>query len=555
MSEKITKDDKVEQVFPAPSFREKQKPAVEEITKGFENGADVVLFDAPPGMGKSVCLYSVLEYFGEESFYLTPLKVLQDQLINDEFMGNDLVDIRGRANYSCILPDAEPGTTVDKAKCQKDSSFDCDIKDSCPYYAQKMEAISHDKTVMNLSYFMAEGRVDPAADLSFGSRPYIIIDEVQGLEDWALNFVGFTLSKFNLPNSIQDSFDFPDEEKCENLEYMVKVIEDQIVPAVEEAVNALQGIPNFSDDELDELERLSKFQQKVDRFLRDVRENHWTSSYEYVIRKNRDNYKKVTFEPVRVGRFLDDLVWSRGEKFILSSATIPKGNWIEHMGLGDKRIKRVRAPSTFPVENRPIITGHTVGKMTYNKREENMPDAVAKVKKMSDHHEGEKGLVHCRGYNYIKLFRQAARNNGYEDWYRNNVYEQDRNNREESLEDWINSDKQLFMSVNMTEGIDLKGDKCRWQVVLKGEYPNMGSDRVSHIVNELEDWTWYNNKAVIALEQAYGRAVRSKDDEAIMYILDDSVINMIKMNAELFHGWFLEAIKDMPIDPERAGGG
>jgi Rad3-related DNA helicase len=545
-------DERVEQSFPAPEFREKQKPAISAIVEFFEDGGDVVLLDAPPGMGKSIVLYTALDVLGGSAFYATPLKVLQEQLVNDEFIGNDVIEIMGRNNYECILPDADPGTTVDKGKCQKEAEFECPVKMECPYYAQKRRALEHNKTVMNLSYLMAEGMVDPAAENSFGNRDYVVIDEVQGLENWALNFVGFTLSKFTIPNVIEDSFELPDEDKCEDLGYMVQWIQEEVVDAVQEAMSYYQQLPQIDDDSLDEFERLKKFDKKVRRFLEDVKNNHWTANYDLQIRKNRPNYKKIKFEPIQVGRFLDNLVWNRGEKFILSSATIPKGDWLERVGLGDKSVRRIKTGSVFPVENRPIMMNHTVGKMTYNKREENMPDAVEKVKQISEHHDGERGIIHCRGYNYIEMFRRAATNAGLGSWYRENVAEQDRSRREESLQEWLAGDKQIFMSVNMTEGIDMKYDKCRWQAILKAEYPNMQSERVDYIVNELGDWDWYNNEAIIALEQAYGRAVRAKDDEAVMYILDKSVEKMIRINAELCHEWFLEAIEGMSVDPSRA---
>ena len=545
-------DERVESSFPAPSFRKKQKTAIKEIVKGLEGDSDIILLDAPPGMGKSIVLYTALDAYGGSAFYATPLKVLQEQLVEDDFIGNDVIEIMGRSNYNCILPDADPDTTVDKGKCQKDSSFECPVKDECPYYKQKSMALNHDKTVMNLSYMMAEGMVDPAAENSFGNRDVAVIDEVQGLEDWALNFVQFTLSKFTIPNEISNNFELPSEEKCKDVDYMVGFMQDELLPLVDQAMNYYQGLPSIGDDELDELERLKKFDSKIRRFMEDVKENHWVATYDYNIRKNRDNYKKVTFTPITVGRFLDNLIWNRGDKFILSSATIPKGNWLDEIGLSNKSVKRISVGSQFPVENRPIVMNHTVGKMTYKEREDNMPEAVEKVAAISEHHDGEKGMIHCRGYNYIEMFRRNARNNGYSDWYRDNVHEQDKFNREESMEEWVDNDKQIFMSVNMTEGVDLKGDKCRWQVILKAEYPNMQDERVSYRVNEMGDWDWYNNKAVIALEQAYGRAVRSKEDSAIMYILDESVRNMIKMNAELCHEWFLEAIEGMAVDPSRA---
>jgi len=139
----------------------------------------------------------------------------------------------------------------------------------------------------------------------------------------------------------------------------------------------------------------------------------------------------------------------------------------------------------------------------------------------------------------------------------------------------------VFLSVAMDEGVDLDGDKCRWQVLAKTLYKHMGDKRTRYrvlvrgkcqvcdhaeefwdedIPNECPnctssgfggEWDWYNRHAAIQIQQAYGRAVRGPEDHAIFYILDESAIGLIRRNAELFNEWFLEAIDDMRIDPSR----
>jgi len=147
--------------------------------------------------------------------------------------------------------------------------------------------------------------------------------------------------------------------------------------------------------------------------------------------------------------------------------------------------------------------------------------------------------------------RMALNNNGHRKWVRENVMVQDRYNREESLEEWIESDKQVFLSVAMDEGIDLDGDKARFQVLAKTLYPHMGDKRVDYRINELNDWNWYNRSAAIQIQQSYGRGVRSPEDEAVFYILDSSAVGLIQRNADLFNKWFLEAVQGVSVDPDR----
>jgi len=536
-------DTAFDSAFPAEEPRENQKPVVKESLKAFlEDDMEVVMIDAPPGFGKSITLYTLLKMLDGDAYYATPLKSLQEQLVEDDFIGSHMTEIMGRNNYPCILPEAEPGTTVDVAKCQRDSDFECDIKDSCPYYSQKGKAIADDIAVVNMSYLMSVPITMQDDDGQFSPRDVMVIDECQNIENWAISFVGVTFSKNVTPDELWKKIEWPSD--CDDVEYSewVEFLREEVLRKAVEMREYYQGLPIKGEDDVKELEKVDNLIRKIERFLEDQEDNHWVSQYDVDINKNEPNDPKLKFKPIKVGRFLDDLLWSKTDKIVLSSATIPKGDWLSEIGLGDARVKRLNIPSPFPVDNRPIITSESVGKMTYSEREENMPDMVRKVKQISEHHSGEKGIIHCRGYNYVKLFERTARNIGEKSWFKENCVIQDRMDREGSLEEWQNGDKQIFLSVNMSEGIDLKGDKCRWQVLLKAKYPNMNDDRVDYRVSEMGDWTWYNQQAVIQLEQAYGRAVRSSTDEAVFYILDSSAKSMMDRSSGLFHDWFLEGV-------------
>lgn len=539
-------DSYFEEYFPAPELRENQKEVVEAIVRQlYENDKDVVLVDAPPGFGKSISLWTAMALIEGNHYYVTPLKSLQKQLVEDGFIGNMLSNIKGRANYSCVLPDAEPGTTVDVARCQREKDFECDIKSSCPYYSEKDKAVKSRYAVMNLSYMMsAPFTLDPN-DGQFSPRETMTIDECQSLEDWAINFIGVTVSKNSVPKDVWDSIDWPRNPSDASYSEMVDWLKNEVLKEARDTLEYIEATSIMSESDIKDSDALEDFIQRVERFLNDQEENEWVHTMDFRVRKNKPNVKRLEFKPITVGRFLDSLVWSKAEKFIMSSATIPKGDWLNEIGLGDKDVARLNVPSPFPKENRQIVTEHAVGKMTYNEREENMPDAVEMVKNISQHHAGEKGIIHCRGYNYIELFKKAALAHGHRDWYNENVMEQDRDNRERSLEEWLESDKQIFMSVNMAEGIDLKGDKARWQCLLKTLYPNMGDERVNYRVSEMNDWEWYNGKAVVQMEQAYGRIIRSKDDWGVTYILDESAVGLMKRSRDLFHDWFLEGVIDL----------
>jgi Rad3-related DNA helicase len=602
---------RVEEAFPAPEFREYQKDATVEVVKGLEEGKEVIQLSAPTGSGKSLILHTAAKAYKElydeqnpgggsgmmtnmmggdaepdvnwegDAFLTTPLNSLVDQLEDDEFIGDEILTLKGRNNYNCVHPE-DAGTPVDKAVCQRDDGFECEIKDSkCPYYSLKAEAKEEPEVVTNMSYLIAEGMIPASVDGTLGVRDVLEVDECQSIESFAMGSISFTISKRTVPKMVWNNIDVPDKKYQDEMDTHVRWIETQVMSAVDQAIDYYNSQPMKSEDQLGEFEQLRQFSSRVKNFLSDIEDNEWIAKIEEDVNKNAPNTNKIVFKPITIGRFLDNLLWDRGGSIVLSSATIPGGDWLDEIGLGDRTLKKISVPSTFPIENRPIITDHSVGKMTYRKREDNAWPMAKKIKEIAGHHEGQKGFVHCRSYSIAKLLKRAYENHQEGSWFRENVMMQDRYNREESLENWKNSDKQIFFSVAMDEGVDLEGDDCRWQVLAKTLYKSMADRRVEYRLKarhkcdncgrkEVDwdnnhskkcpscgsttfsgDWDWYNRHAAIQITQAYGRAVRSKEDEAVFYILDNSAIGLIKRSAELFPKWFLEALEDMNVDPDR----
>jgi len=111
----------------------------------------------------------------------------------------------------------------------------------------------------------------------------------------------------------------------------------------------------------------------------------------------------------------------------------------------------------------------------------------------------------------------------------------------EVIEEWINSKKRILISPAVKEGVDLKDDLCRFQILLKVPYPSLSDARVKYLLMEKNQWTWYFNETAKDIVQMYGRAVRTPTDHAKFYIVDGSFNDICKKAT--FPKWFLEAIE------------
>jgi Rad3-related DNA helicase len=92
----------------------------------------------------------------------------------------------------------------------------------------------------------------------------------------------------------------------------------------------------------------------------------------------------------------------------------------------------------------------------------------------------------------------------------------------------------------MTEGLDLKGDLSRWQIISKVPYPSMKDPFI--LAKKLRDEKWYSWMTALALTQATGRSVRSATDYASTYILDSDFKSFLNRSGGLLPKWWTDAI-------------
>jgi Rad3-related DNA helicase len=210
--------------------------------------------------------------------------------------------------------------------------------------------------------------------------------------------------------------------------------------------------------------------------------------------------------------------------------------FIEEAGLNDKKYKVISVPSSFHHQYNPVLYC-PVGKMSKDFKDDTMPRMVTKIEEIIAKHGDEKGIIHCNSYdiafyiyNNLKIFK-----------YRTIL--QDRNDRGRSLKEFLNSKDKILISINMIEGLDLKDDLARYQILAKVPYPFVGDKRVHERLIVRGEDDWFNLQAVEDICQAFGRAVRTDEDWATFYILDESFANLWNRYQAFFTQEFINSYK------------
>ena len=466
--------DKIAECFPFDTFRESQEEVLEDIIASFNSGVDVILFRGDVGFGKSpigICLSRMtdkkkifIDSGGSEqiipfgSYYTTPQKILQDQLARD--FGRHINIVKGRASYMCTVL---PGNTCKDGLCQFDTKFKCE--EECEYKIARNAAANGQICCGNLMYMIVVPK------FLFGSRQLLIVDEVHSINDWALNHVGCVLKQRDVDGAIPKYKTYNEYIKwlgVVHLKLSNKYIElDTRLQELEDG-----GNQDFALGIKEARDAVGIVFSKVGLLLKD----HEDTGEEWIwqIEDEGKKTERIKFEPITAGRFLDQIIWWRGEKKLLMSGTIFPELFIEEAGLTDKVCEYMEMPSIFPKENRPIFVW-PAGKMTLRERENTIPKMIERIADIADKYPSDKGIVHCGSYQIAQDLYDGVVETLGED----KVMLQDRTNREGSLREWMESDEPvLFFSINMTEGLDLKNDLCRYQIVAKIQFPYLGDKRI-----------------------------------------------------------------------------
>lgn len=114
-------------------------------------------------------------------------------------------------------------------------------------------------------------------------------------------------------------------------------------------------------------------------------------------------------------------------------------------------------------------------------------------------------------------------------------------NRDEILKKHIQSKQPtILLTPSMSEGVDLKDDLSRFQIICKLPFPFLGDKRIL-LKNKLQPW-WYSFQTVKMIIQSLGRSIRTPKDFAISYILDSDWEFFYNRNKHLFPEWIQKTI-------------
>ncbi len=518
--------------FPYKNIRPAQEEAINFAIDEFEKGKKYVIIEAGTGVGKSAIAWTISNYFDFKTYFITTQKILQDQYVRDFGKDGGIKSIKSATNYYCHHHKA-PQTCAEGLRALKASTnqkYRQEVNKSCRYKQLKRQFIANPRGVTNFPYFLAEtfysGQLEP--------RELLVIDEAHNIESELSKFVEISFSSKFAKNVLKVNF----PEKFTNAK-IIKWVKEVYYPKAKSQLEHMERmlekytsiknkLKEFTNV-MKQYEILDKHVCKITRFLEAYNSENWVLN----IIENGGNYK-AEFKPVDISSFTEKYLFRNGEKVLMMSATIlNKDGFCESLGLSKEEVSFISLPSPFPKSNRPIMY-FPIGSMSFKNINNSLPKLADAVREIINQHKNEKGIIHCHSYNIVKYLKENLKDK--------RILTHDSTNRDRVL--WRHENgKQptVLLSPSMSEGVDLKGDKARFQILCKVPYPYLGDKLVKKRMNKWK-W-WYPLQTAKTVVQSVGRSVRSMEDHAVTYILDSDWERFYNRNDHMFPKDFKKCLK------------
>ena len=531
--------------------RPEQIEAINAIDKLFDEGKKIVVLEAPTGSGKSFVMQTFArqaDAAGQRTFMLTAQKILQDQYERD-FPEPEVVTLKGRNAYDCTHDNAQnlkvnEGICVIEGKSilpecvlngvqMKDVVFNFSAVPTdtiCPYWKQVLKAVRNPITMFNFSSFLFQMRIN-----RFKPRDLAVLDEAHNIEATLLSFVDFTIWETDLQHL---GMFFP--KRLHNSDEVAAWIAGEgIVKRIDDEVSNIGSVlPTMTSKTQREVriaqkEALERLKVKLETFEELRKKSEWIVEMGEKMRY-KVMTKQITCRPIYAKAFAQDLLFSKAARILCTSATILDVNtWARNLGLDPKTIGFVKIGSSFPKEHRLISRAYQ-GSMAFAQKDTTLPKIVKWLKNVClPRHAGQRGIIHAHSFSLAKAIVDGVGDDRL-------LLHSEGMDKLELLRTHASRSDSVIVAPAMHEGIDLKDDLSRFQVIAKVPYPST-QDKVIAIRME-HDPGWYTWITALKLVQCYGRSVRSKDDYATTYVVDNAFEAFIRKNARIIPDWFMEAV-------------
>jgi ATP-dependent DNA helicase DinG len=532
--------------FPFAEVRGNQEATLDKLANWTGSPEKFFILEGPTGFGKSPVDIACASHaktlpgygsFQQGAYILTPQKTLAEQYMKD-FSSMGLVELKGRANYPCSKWSQIMGEQVD---CESGADLNESSGDekcgNCPYSYDKDVFMSRPFGTTNFAYYLNE--TNHAGQLQ--NRNLLVLDEGHNTEDQILSLTDTEINQRRCEEYGAGKlpiFDAGDNEA------VLRWLDNVFVPAALAHGGRLAKAFKDARDEdrlkvIKKQKALEKFLARVNMFRNAADPGEWFVWSDWKEFKGKFTGTGDLFiKPLTARLFADDMLFNKAQKVLITSATILDfETFMRNLGIARDDAQTLAVDSEFPVENRPIFY-RPVGSMSYRNKQATLPKMALEVEALLTRYIAKKGIIHTNSYEVNRYIVSYLMSTSHAS--RIITHDNTKGAREAAqAKHMMSKEATVLVSPSMTEGLDLKEDLSRFQIICKVPFPALDPYVTAR---KNRDENWYAWQTALKLVQATGRSVRSKTDRAHTYILDSDFSMFVQRHSRRFPKYWLDAI-------------
>jgi ATP-dependent DNA helicase DinG len=436
---------------------------------------------AQAGTGKSlVNLTSSQILSPSRCLYLTVNKSLQSQLLSDcEDSSIKMFNLTGHSSYPCM----------------RGQDSECTEGANCSYWQDVKRSLTYPYICTNVHNWVSIAKVGDGD--RFGKFDYIIIDEAHNLESLLCDLL--TLKFYE--QTIDELLDLQIPESLDLQEWI-------------DWSTIARGYCEREFDRSQALDdgRISTTTKRLTRLLSDL-ETLSNVQRDWIV-KPLDRERGVSITPVFASDYAETFLFRSVSEITLCSATLTSKDF-EYLGIPTSEYELLDVDTGFDPNRAPFYYWPTQP-IDYSISEGQLIQVVRRMGQIISSRQsiGWKGLTHSISYKWAKRVADLSRDiSGPE------ILTHQPHNSRQIIDAWMeDSSPSHIASPILGEGIDLKGDLCRYQIIFKVPMQDSRDPLIAARKKRDKKYTLYlAGKDILQMK---GRVQREECDFGETFLLD-----------------------------------
>jgi len=556
-------------------FRKYQKEVAIDVILSFFNNTKYYIAECPTGFGKSFMAFAIAgvlsEYYDLKGYILCSDLSLTKQYYDDlrKYLPN-WGDLMGQQNYLCSVNGFM--FNLGACKLQGTTSY-AEIKEhypcakTCQYLVEHEKAVNAPVTVCTYqNWLLQQNYVKRQLGLKapFDSRDFVICDEAHNLvsivqshfsprfgkEDekkigTIIDEYYFSKNKKQLKDDIHKVreliFKENDNDKIKihletyfSLIHPLSTIAESVKLEIGQKIKGGGSLTKKDKSILYDCEFIKDHNCKFEDYLEIIEQ----AGSKYIVKNDTAEEGVIVFNCINESYLLGKAFHNHVKNGLFMSATIGDPNaFAKECNIKKNNYRFAIVPSTFDFTKSPIYYIDTY-KLNYNNRDYVFDNVLKITEKILEKYPNQQGIIQTGNYDFANRIYERINPK-----FKSRIIKYDNAQmKQDVLYDFKEgcTDK-VLIGPSLLEGLDLKDDICRFQIIFKIPYPSL-SDKFTKAKMNFDN-EWYSNKTIISILQGVGRSIRNENDYATTYIIDGCFDRLLYGNRNMFNEDFLNRIK------------